>query len=520
MSLLWLVRAGLLLAVSMLLLEGTSRLVARGRISAASACRFAYFLIAVTLALPFTSPSGAAGRVFAKPPVQVWASPTMRRMEVEDPVLSVTEIKTSAPISDLRWIVWLWLGAALLRGLWLLVDLARLRGRLARCFVVRKLGRVRVLVSGQYLVPFSLRTPGKLFVVLPQSSLEDSAGVRTVLRHELQHHRQGDTLWAWWLEALKVLFAIHPAAWLLTRRVTEFQELACDRALLGRGVVGPQAYSRCLLKVAETALSSRGLPACAAGMASTRKGAFLHRRITMLFDYEKRSPSPWLGRVSAVIAVSTLLVASSASGAWVRDRRITFDLAKPWVAPRKGAAFPLPLNARVLKQLNRYLGTPDGREFLRQALQRKESYTPILEAKLKEYGVPRELLAVALMESGFRNYPASANPIGAAGLWQFMPDTARNYNLRVDDKVDERLNALKETDAAFRLLKALHLQFEDWGLALLGYNAGENFVQRAIRKGGTRDVWKLIDAGFFNDNEYVEKIMAGAIVLNNPSVLD
>lgn len=239
----------------------------------------------------------------------------------------------------------------------------------------------------------------------------------------------------------------------------------------------------------------------------------------MLFEYKNRPRSPWLGRLSAVLALTTMAVASVASGDWIRDRRITYEQAKPWIASRAGT-FPTPLNTRVLKQLNRYLGTPDGREYLRQSLQRKENYSAMLEAKLKEYSVPRELLAVAMMESGFRNHPASANPVGAAGLWQFMPGTARNYGLRVDAQVDERLHVTKETDAAFRLLKALHLQFQDWGLALLGYNAGENFVQRAITKGGTRDIWRLLDAGFFNDSEYVEKVIAGAIILNNPTVLD
>jgi len=238
----------------------------------------------------------------------------------------------------------------------------------------------------------------------------------------------------------------------------------------------------------------------------------------MLFEYKEKTRSPMSGLLLALFAFCALAGASVASSDWVRDRRITLEQARHWTTAR--SSFPMPLNARVLKQLNRYLGTPDGREFLRNALQRKEAYTSILEAKLLEYNVPKELYAVALMESGFHNAQASANPVGAAGVWQFMPQTARNYNLQVDHQVDERLNVPKETDAAFRLLKSLHLQFQDWGLALLGYNAGEDFVQRAIRNGGTRDVWKLIDAGFFNDNEYVEKVIAGAIILNNPSVLD
>ncbi len=516
MTAFWLIRACLLLAVGTLFVEILARLVTRGKIRAASACRLSYLILAAAMVLPFLSTPSS---LRPKPSLQVWAAPTMRLHDIAAaPVVTVAASSTPAPLSDLRWVLVLWAIAACLRGLWVLFDLTRLVRHLNRSFVIRSVGPVRVVVSSIFAVPFSLRTAGRRWVVLPDGSAEDPAGMRTALHHEFQHHRQGDTFWSWWLEALRIAFVPHPAAWILSKRLTEFQELACDHALIGRGAVGPQAYGRCLLRAAQTALSTRGLPACAAGMASSRQGAFLQRRITMLFEYKEKPRSPWFGLLLALFAVCTLAGAAVASSDWVRDRRITMEQAKQWVGKR--SAFPTPLNARVLKQLNRYLGTPDGREFLRNAMQRKEAYDSVLEAKLAEYNVPKELYAVALMESGFHNAQASANPVGAAGVWQFMAQTARNYNLRVDSQVDERLNVPKETDAAFRLLKALHLQFQDWGLALLGYNAGENFVLRAIQNAGTRDVWKLIDAGYVGDNEYVEKVIAGAIILNNPSVLD
>lgn len=505
-----------MLVVAALSIEGLSRLVAKARMPAALACRLAYLLLAGVLILPLLAPRQS----FAPTPsLQVWAAPTMSQKEISTPVVTAAAMPTRAvPSLDLRWLLGLWVVAALLRVLWTIADLGRLSGLLRHAYRFRSIGRVRVLLTEQFEVPFSLRTPGRLWVVLPTKSVEDSSSLRTVLRHELQHHRQGDTLWSWGIELLKSVFVFHPGAWIVSRRLTELQELACDHALIGRGAVGAQAYGRCLLQAAQTALSARSLPACAAGMASSRQGAFLQRRITMLFHYDEKPHSPWLGRALAATALLCLVGTAVASGDWVRDRRITLEQAKPWVAAR--GEFPTPLNERVLKQLNRYLGTPDGREYLRNGFQRKAAYHQILEAKRAEYGVPKELYAVALIESGFHNAQSSANPVGAAGVWQFMAGTARNYNLRVDDEVDERLNVLKETDAAFRLLKALHLQFQDWGLALLGYNAGEDFVLRAIRRVGSRDVWKLIESGFFNDREYVEKIIAGAIIMNNPSIIN
>jgi soluble lytic murein transglycosylase-like protein len=124
-------------------------------------------------------------------------------------------------------------------------------------------------------------------------------------------------------------------------------------------------------------------------------------------------------------------------------------------------------------------------------------------------------MAVPLIESGFKNLlPAGA---GAAGIWQFMPQTARNFGLRVDEKVDQRLDIARETDAGLRLLGALHLRFSNWPLALAGYNQGENHVQWAIDEAGTRDPWELAAQGKLND--YGANIVAGVIVIRNPSLV-
>ena len=115
--------------------------------------------------------------------------------------------------------------------------------------------------------------------------------------------------------------------------------------------------------------------------------------------------------------------------------------------------------------------------------------TPIIE----EEGVPAELAAVILVESG--GNPMALSPKGARGLWQLMPDTARRYGLTVDGMVDDRLNVEKSTHAAARYLRDLYIQFGSWPLALAAYNAGEQNLQRAIDRSRSNEFSVLSTLG-------------------------
>jgi membrane-bound lytic murein transglycosylase D len=81
--------------------------------------------------------------------------------------------------------------------------------------------------------------------------------------------------------------------------------------------------------------------------------------------------------------------------------------------------------------------------------------------------------------------------MGARGLWQLMPSTARRYGLRVDDVEDDRLDISRSTDAAARYLHDLYMQFGDWKLALAAYNDGEANVGFAILRAQSQDFDKL-----------------------------
>ena len=224
--------------------------------------------------------------------------------------------------------------------------------------------------------------------------------------------------------------------------------------------------------------------------------------------------------VPAGILLTFLSFTALAAQGLLQDKRITrAEAVRLAEIASQNSQFPVVMNDLVLKQLNRFVRTEEGREFMRDAMARMQNYRPMIDVKLKQYGVPPELLAVPLIESGYQNL-ASNNKVGwGAGLWMFIKQSARRYGLRVDNQVDERLDIEKETDAAMRYLKSDFYRFQDWQLSLLSYNMGENAVQKAIEKTGSRDAWVLIRQGFENDHDYLAELMAAIIIMKNPELL-
>ncbi len=221
---------------------------------------------------------------------------------------------------------------------------------------------------------------------------------------------------------------------------------------------------------------------------------------------------------AALLIVGLMASISFASKGMLQDRRITEAQAVAMSERAgEGTEFPVMVNDLVLKELNAYLGTPEGREFIKASLERMENYREGIEGKIKEYGVPTEFLAIPLVESGYRNL--EQNERWGAGLWMFIQSTARAFGLTVNDEVDERLDVDILSDAAMRYLLANKLRFNDWQLAVLAYNVGESNVQKAIEKAGSRDVWNLSRTLYENGNNYYAKFMAVVIILKNPDIV-
>lgn len=119
---------------------------------------------------------------------------------------------------------------------------------------------------------------------------------------------------------------------------------------------------------------------------------------------------------------------------------------------------------------------------LQAARARVERLLPVIGPILRKAGIPVQLAAVVLVESG--GDPTALSPKGARGLWQLMPGTAREYGLIVNGEVDQRLDVVKSTRAAAEYLRDLYAEFGNWKLALAAYNAGDEAVHRAMEQTG------------------------------------
>lgn len=116
-------------------------------------------------------------------------------------------------------------------------------------------------------------------------------------------------------------------------------------------------------------------------------------------------------------------------------------------------------------------------------------YFDMIDEVLTQYGVPKQLKYLAVIESGLRvNIISWA---GAVGPWALMPGTARMYGMKVTRSLDERTDYVKATHVAARLLKDLYKKYEDWLLVIAAYNGGPGNVNKAIRNSGSRDFWTL-----------------------------
>ena len=228
----------------------------------------------------------------------------------------------------------------------------------------------------------------------------------------------------------------------------------------------------------------------------------------------------WLGRTVSVFLAGfsffSPILALSCFASVVRPATpIPFYLLTTAKARKRlVASIPLESNSEVRNWIAIYTGLE--RDRFERFMTRGGVYRGLIHDILVREGVPPELFYLAMIESGFSSQARSR--AAAVGIWQFMRGTAREYGLRSDSEVDERLDVIRSTRAAARHLHELKSRLGSWHLAMAAYNAGEGRIRNSIRRGRTRDYWKLARGGYLPDEtaQYVAKFQAARQIARNP----
>jgi len=171
----------------------------------------------------------------------------------------------------------------------------------------------------------------------------------------------------------------------------------------------------------------------------------------------------------------------------------------------------LQVDNTLVRKWIRYFTGP-GRNNFSYWLRRKSASDSLVTTMLESAGLPKELIYLAMIESGLS--PHARSDVGAVGPWQFMPGTAKIFDLRNDWWVDERKDLELSTLAACKYLRKLHVQFGDWALVLAAYNSGENRIVRSIRLSGHDNYWRLRLPSQTAD--FVPKFIAAAKIGQDP----
>lgn len=161
----------------------------------------------------------------------------------------------------------------------------------------------------------------------------------------------------------------------------------------------------------------------------------------------------------------------------------------------------------------------DKKDLLQTWIENSSKFLPFIEDKLIEAGLPKELMFLPYLESGY-NVNAYSR-VGAGGVWQFMPRTAKSYGLEVSTWSDERRNPYILTDAAIKHLKYLYKLYGDWYLTLAAYNAGQGRLNSILKEEGTSDFFSLKNSRLPKETKrYIPQFVAIVKIMNNLETLN
>lgn len=203
-------------------------------------------------------------------------------------------------------------------------------------------------------------------------------------------------------------------------------------------------------------------------------------------------------------------------GAKLREH--TADYGNLWDEVTEGYGLPAVGDEKVAKHLRWY---SNNQKYLDRVTEQSKPYLHYVANEMRENGLPLELALLPIVESAYD--PFASSPSKALGIWQFVPQTGRNFGLKQNQWYDGRRDVVASTDAAVRYLKRLNTMFDgDWLLTIAAYNAGEGTVRRAIernrKQGKGTDFWSLPLSQ--QTQSYVPQLLALSKIIADPEKYD
>jgi membrane-bound lytic murein transglycosylase D len=175
------------------------------------------------------------------------------------------------------------------------------------------------------------------------------------------------------------------------------------------------------------------------------------------------------------------------------------------------------------ERVQRWLDSFQGREapLFEASLARMGRYEKMVAEELRAAGLPSSLIYLPIVESWYK--PRALSRVGASGLWQFMPPTARGMGLQVDRLIDERRDPYRSTPLALAYLEDLYRRFDSWFLALAAYNGGPGRLERILRRYGQIDeghdglFLEILDQLPRETRHFVPRFLAAARIGTSPA---
>jgi beta-lactamase regulating signal transducer with metallopeptidase domain len=401
----------------------------------------------------------------------------------------------------------------------LLSHLYRLQRYLRLSYSYKNIGSVKIKLKDNLSSPYTFSIGFMHTVVLPQWSLESPEHTQIFLKHELQHIRQGDTQMSYAIAILQWMYFWHPFFWLWKTQYEQIQEISCDCFLIGHKKINFRDYTNCLLETNQKAWRTAQAP-LGMTLAFWRHKKHLLWRVKYMSEYQQKKNQKT--GIHLILAAATLcaLVSTAYASKGFHQRTIDKNFVTDAIEALVIGQSRIPTSIEVSKELATIMNSPEKRKFYRMGLERLKEYDKVFDDEMLKYGVPRELKAMALVESGVQNLePQKGIFERSTGIWQIIGSTARGLGLTVNEQTDDRRDVVKSTNAAIRYLVMNRARFNNWDLSVLSYNSGELAVGDAIIKAGSKDPMEVRKHLHAETQRYYIKVIAAMIIMGNPSLV-